>query len=110
MSRVCGCLGVEKRGGNLLFGSLPAFSSFCVERTTGLEPAAFTLGWWCSGLVSYVRKCVFPGCPLRLLFVCAWLSLGFGADDGSRTRNFHRGMVALYQIELHPQCAPTSLV
>ena len=54
-----------KRGGNLSFGSLPAFSSFCVERTTGLEPAASTLGGWRSGLVSYVRKCVFPGCPLR---------------------------------------------
>lgn len=70
MSRVCGCLGVEKRGGNLSFGSLPAFSSFCVERTTGLEPAASTLGGWCSGLVSYVRKRVFPGrsrlfCGLR---------------------------------------------
>ena len=70
MSRVCGVLGVGKRGGNLLFGSLPAFSSFCVERTTGLEPAAFTLGGWCSGLLSYVRKRVFPGrsrlfCGLR---------------------------------------------
>lgn len=82
MSRVCGVLGVGKRGGNLSFGSLPAFSSFCVERTTGLEPAASTLGGWRSGLVSYVRKCVFPGCPLRFLIVCAWLSLGFGADDG----------------------------
>lgn len=37
-------VGTVKRGGNLSFGSLPAFSSFCVERTTGLEPAAFTLG------------------------------------------------------------------
>ena len=90
-----------------MFGSFPAFSSFCVERMTGVGPAAFTLGGWCSGLVGYVRKCVFPGCPLRFLVVCAWLSLGFGADDGSRTRSLHRGMVALYQIELHPRCAPT---
>ena len=37
-------VGIEKRGGNLSFGSFPRFSSFCVERTTGLEPAAFTLG------------------------------------------------------------------
>lgn len=37
-------VGTVKRGGNLLFGSLPAFSSFCVERMTGVEPAASTLG------------------------------------------------------------------
>lgn len=37
-------VGTVKRGGNLSFGSLLAFSSFCVERMTGGEPAASTLG------------------------------------------------------------------
>lgn len=37
-------VGTVKRGGNLSFGSLPAFSSFCVERMTGGEPATSTLG------------------------------------------------------------------
>lgn len=37
-------VGAVKRGGGLLFGSLPAFSSFCVERMSGGEPAASALG------------------------------------------------------------------
>lgn len=60
------CAGCRKSGeGTCRLVPFPAFSSFCVEQTTGLEPAASTLVGWRSGLVSYVRKCVFPGCPLR---------------------------------------------
>lgn len=64
------CAGCRKAGREPVVWFSPRFSSFCVERTTGLEPAAFTLGGWCSGLLSYVRKRVFPGrsrlfCGLR---------------------------------------------
>ena len=39
-------VGVGKEGeGTCLVGSLP-LSFCCVERMTGLEPAAFTLGGW----------------------------------------------------------------
>ena len=57
-------VGVEKAGREPVVWFSPRFFFFsCVERTTGLEPAASTLGGWCSGLVSYVRS-VFPGCSL----------------------------------------------
>ena len=40
----CGC---RKRGGGNLLVLVPSPSLFCcVERMTGLEPAASTLGWW----------------------------------------------------------------
>ena len=39
-------VGVEKTGREPVVWFSPRFSSFCVERTTGLEPAASTLGGW----------------------------------------------------------------
>ena len=39
-----------------------------------------------------------PRLSVALLFVCAWLSLGFGADDGTRTRDFHLGKVTLCHL------------
>lgn len=36
--------GCRKAGREPVVWFSPRFSSFCVERTTGLEPAAFTLG------------------------------------------------------------------
>ena len=41
-------------------------------------------------LLSFIRS-VFPGCSL---LGCLRFR-GFGADDGSRTRNFHLGRVTL---------------
>lgn len=39
-------VGAVKRGGNLSFGSLPAFSSFCVERTTGRQLLRLSVAAW----------------------------------------------------------------
>ena len=40
-------VGVGKGGGGSLLVLVPSPSLFCcVERMTGFEPAAFTLGWW----------------------------------------------------------------
>ena len=73
----CGC---RKRGGEPVW-LVPSPSLFCyVERMTGLEPAASTLGGWRSGLLSYIRSVrrLFERCQLACLCVA-----GFGADDGA---------------------------
>ena len=106
MSRVCGCLGVEKRGGNLSFGSFPAFSSFCVGRVAGLEPAAFALGGvmlWPGELRPQV--CV-PRLSVALLFVCAWLSLGVGRVAGFEPAAFALGGVVLCLSEFLSRVGP----
>ena len=82
MSRVCGCLGAGKAGREPVVWFSPRFFFFLCGADDGSRTRCLHLGGWRSGLVSYVRKCVFPGCPLRFLIVCALLSLGFGADDG----------------------------
>ena len=72
MSRVCGVLGAGKRGGNLLFGSLPVFSFF-VEWVVGFESAAFTLGGGALP-VGFHSRCVSRPLFARGVGACAYWS------------------------------------
>ena len=86
--------GYSKAGGPVVWFS-PRFFFFLCGADDGGWTRCLRLGrvvLWPGGLRPQV--CV-PRLSVALLFVCAWLSLGFGADDGGWTRGFRFGKVAL---------------